>query len=292
VQLRPLNNLVSFLATRDLAAAQQYGEEGLAIVRRLGDREWGLNLLSSVVHVEWTAGRWSHALALIDELAPTGENSSVMALLAGYVAMIREARGEPLGIPQEAMNPLGLRADVILDAARLFLEAAQARVAGDFAAASEASVSAARKYIDTSGLDDDFPLFWIGAIEDALASGEVERAKELVELVTSAAVGHVPPYVRAQLPRLRALVQAAAGEHENVHGDFLAAATALQGFGALFYLARTKLDHAEWLVLQGRGEETTALLTEAQELFESLDATPWLLRVQQLAPTRAASAGT
>ena len=41
IQLRPLNNLVSFLATRDLVAARGYAEEGLAIVRRLGDREWG-----------------------------------------------------------------------------------------------------------------------------------------------------------------------------------------------------------------------------------------------------------
>src|SRR5262249_61125133 len=58
IRLKPLNNLVSFLATRDLRAAIPYAEEGLAVVRRLRDREWGISLGGSVMHVSWTTGRW------------------------------------------------------------------------------------------------------------------------------------------------------------------------------------------------------------------------------------------
>ena len=46
-----------------------------------------------------------------------------------------------------------------------------------------------------------------------------------------------------------------------------------------FYLAVTELEHAEWLAGQGRDEEAEPLLVEAHEIFERLEATPWLERL-------------
>ena len=46
----------------------------------------------------------------------------------------------------------------------------------------------------------------------------------------------------------------------------------------------TELEHGEWLVRQGRFDETEPLLAEAQETFERLEATPWLERALAVRP--------
>lgn len=52
----------------------------------------------------------------------------------------------------------------------------------------------------------------------------------------------------------------------------------------IFDLAVTELEHGEWLVRQGRSDETEPLLAEAQETFERLEATPWLERALAVRP--------
>lgn len=46
--------------------------------------------------------------------------------------------------------------------------------------------------------------------------------------------------------------------------------------------AVTELEHTEWLVAQRRGGEAEAVLTEAREVFERLEAKPWLDRVEPI----------
>jgi len=46
-----------------------------------------------------------------------------------------------------------------------------------------------------------------------------------------------------------------------------------------FYLAVTLLELSEWLVAQGQREQSEPLLAEAREIFERLEAKPWLERV-------------
>jgi hypothetical protein len=43
----------------------------------------------------------------------------------------------------------------------------------------------------------------------------------------------------------------------------------------------TELEHGEWLVGQARADEAEPLLAEAGEIFERLEARPWLERVTQ-----------
>ena len=43
-----------------------------------------------------------------------------------------------------------------------------------------------------------------------------------------------------------------------------------------FYLAVTLLEQGEWLVAEGRRDEAEPLLAEAREIFERLEAKPWL----------------
>lgn len=58
--------------------------------------------------------------------------------------------------------------------------------------------------------------------------------------------------------------------------------------GAPFHLAVVRLEHAEWLIEQGRSGEGEPLLAEARETFERLEAKPWLERVEVATAARGA----
>jgi hypothetical protein len=49
-------------------------------------------------------------------------------------------------------------------------------------------------------------------------------------------------------------------------------------------MAVTLVEHGEWLIAQGRPEEASSLLDEAREIFERLEARPWVERVNTLQP--------
>jgi class 3 adenylate cyclase len=281
-ELRPLNNLVSFLATRDLDGARNFADAGLTLVRRLGDREIGLSLIGSTIHAYWTAGEWDAAVALYQEMELDREVGAAETLIAGYLISIQEARGLPLDVPNSGNDVLqGLRTDAIVDTARQFVDAARRRATGDRQGAAELSAAAAGSFAQLIGIDDDFPLFWINAVEDAVTAGDLPRAEEMLELVADAPWGHVPKYLRAQLPRLRALVDVLADRNATVETDFVNAESALRDFGTPFYLAKTQIEHAWWLQRQGRDEEASPLLDEAERAFAALGAAPWVARVQQ-----------
>jgi class 3 adenylate cyclase/tetratricopeptide (TPR) repeat protein len=278
IRLKPLNNLVSFLATRDLRAAIPFAEEGLAVVRRLRDREWGLSLGGSVMHVYWNSGRWDEALDLYAELAEGLEVNSVVLIMKAYAGLISAARGEPVEPLSSTPPPHGRRSDVMIDLIDAYLEAAGARAAGDLAHAAELTGMAAIRWAGLTGVDDDFPTFWLTGIDDALATGDVARAEELLALVTARPFGHITPYLRCHLPRVRALINAAAGKHDGVERDLVAGAKALDDFGATYWLGRTLLDHAEWLIARGREIQAPILAADAARIFAELRAGPWLER--------------
>jgi hypothetical protein len=108
----------------------------------------------------------------------------------------------------------------------------------------------------------------------------------LLALVTARPHGHITPYIRCQLPRVRAVINAAAGRHESVERDFVAAAKALREFGAPYWLGRTLLEHAEWLTANGREIEAPALAAEAARIFEEFGARPWFERATASTPAQ------
>jgi hypothetical protein len=290
-QIRPLNNLVSFLATRDLRGARSYAEQGLAVVRRAGDREWGLTLTASAAHVYWLAGDWEATLAFAGDLDYENENGPVLDLLTAYAAAIREARAMPSYIPEIQDLPTGMRTDILLVAGRALLASFVARAEGDIAAAAEQSETAIREYVSTSGVDDDFPLFWLTALDDRLAIGDTEGARRLCGLVSEAPRGSVPPLVRSMLPWLQGRV---AGLDDEA-GPLLAnGVDALRDFGAVFFLGRALTDEAAWLRARNDDAAAAPLLTEAAGVFESLGAKAWLSRIEEaeLGVTQVAPAGT
>jgi hypothetical protein len=123
---------------------------------------------------------------------------------------------------------------------------------------------------------------FVAALDAAFALGDETKVDELLALVERLPPGELTPYLRAVGARFSA-------RRASLHGD---SATAQTGFGAAadvlreiefpFELAVVVLEHAEWLVSEGRLEEAQPLAAEAKEIFERLRAVPYVERLDRL----------
>jgi hypothetical protein len=73
-------------------------------------------------------------------------------------------------------------------------------------------------------------------------------------------------------------------------GQWSDAAADFRKLGIPFWLAVTLLEHGEWLAGRSREGDAGPLLAEAREIFDRLEAAPWLERVDALRATAPASA--
>jgi hypothetical protein len=89
----------------------------------------------------------------------------------------------------------------------------------------------------------------------------------------------VSPFLRALVPYFRARLLHA--DDGLIDADFTEAAVGLRAFGAPYWLARCLLDHADFLIAANRAEAATGLLDEAERIFTTLRATPWIERTQR-----------
>jgi hypothetical protein len=68
------------------------------------------------------------------------------------------------------------------------------------------------------------------------------------------------------------------GGEDGVERGFKTACAVFREHGLTFNLAVTQLEYGEWLTAHGRADEAESLLAEAREIFERLEAAPWLER--------------
>ena len=275
--IMPLNNLVAFTVSRDLPAARTYAEEGIALVRRLGDRAVAAFLNPNYMAVLWLSGDWDAALSFWQQIRDEEGTSRATDLPPlAHVAQIRAARGEPLDVP--LIEDLAPGSDAVsLACFHHLLTAVDLIAAGDAVGAAAEARVAVDNYLPLAGIDDDFPHFWVNAVEASLACGETKEAARLVSIVADAPHGNVSSYLRAQLPRLQAMLAIELGD-DDVGPLLDQAESALREFGVPFYLARTLLTAAEWHARNGAAGRAQALLDEAQKVFVQLRARPWIDR--------------
>jgi tetratricopeptide (TPR) repeat protein len=126
--------------------------------------------------------------------------------------------------------------------------------------------------------DDAWQIFKIG-IDAALALGDLDRADALVRRVDQARGRECSTWLRGLAQHARGRIAAARGQHDQVEASFAAALQLFRGIDVPFDLAVTLLEQGEWLAGQGRRDDAGPLLMEAQGIFESLKAAPWLERV-------------
>jgi hypothetical protein len=118
----------------------------------------------------------------------------------------------------------------------------------------------------------------VEGVEAALALGRLHDAEDLLAIVAAIPPGRQSPYLDAQAHRLRAKAADLRGG-EDVEPGFKRAAGMLRELEMPFWMAVTLLEQAEWLVRRDRAEDAKPLLDEAREIFERLEATPWIERV-------------
>jgi hypothetical protein len=126
---------------------------------------------------------------------------------------------------------------------------------------------------------------WPDTLHAALRLGRHEDAHHVIGMLADLPPGHIPPYLRAQLARGRALLNAAEGHHDTVEPDLNTAIDAFDTLGYPYWRAVTQSDLAGWLIDQQRADDANPLLDRAIITLQQLRATPALTRAQAISRT-------
>jgi tetratricopeptide (TPR) repeat protein len=240
----------------------------LELARRAGDRTWEAELLSGEVSLLIALGHWTEAVERVAELTRPDDLSSpnLTALEGLSLVEVHVYRGDLDAANQmieqaarfvESTDDLQYRslyAHFLSLVLRLKGELAEALAAAEVAVESGNTIG---------------------------AGSDVTRAEEFLGAIERRAPGESSPFLRAQGLRFRARLSAK--EDQVKIAEMLTGAAAIfRELGMPFWLAVTLLEHAEWLTGQERAEEATTLLAEAREIFERLEARPFLERIAGL----------
>jgi class 3 adenylate cyclase/tetratricopeptide (TPR) repeat protein len=288
--LRGYFNYSFLLAGRDRwADATAADEAGVELARRRGNRQWEESFNSHLRGNAFMIGDWEAADLPVDELEQTEWDALLWSLrldYAGSVAVINVERGRldaaraiMKHVPEEERAETQERGAIVLG--RAAVARGEGRHEDALACASEAAA--------LGGTVGDFhPIFkqaLAAALDAAVALGDPGRTDEIFERVGGLSAGLRTPMVDAQLARYDAHRAARAGDATEADGRFRYASELLREVGARFYLAVVLLEHGEHLTAE-RPDEAEPLLAEACEIFERLEAAPWLERAGRLQSER------
>jgi len=263
----------------DYARALEYLDEGLDLMRRVGDRAGESAFLSERTHALLMLGRWDEVQATSDDFSAERWASGGLFLSLFEAAVEVDVQRGRL---EEARRVFALlsRLEESTDnqdrstflAVRASLHLAEGRP-GEALADGEVAVEAARIFgIAAQSAKHGI----VVALEAASALGQSAKLEELLALIDAVPLGTRPPFLDAQAQRIRAR---AAGEETGLG----AAAERFRSLGIVFWLAVTQLEQAELLLRTGRAEQAGPLLEESSEILERLGASPWLARAARAA---------
>jgi tetratricopeptide (TPR) repeat protein len=276
--LRAYYNLADIMSQHDrYQEGAELVRKGLELARRVGNRHWEWFFLGHA-YSSFALGEWDEVLAAQAELP--GEDWSQARLAFGTlltsVVLVKLNRGlvDEAERYLSAFGELGTSADQQERAQHRFAEAAVLLARGDAARALAAAEEAFATRESNGIMFESVKEAFLVAIEAALALGEVVKAQELLAGVDALPPGRCPQFLRAHVSRFRARLGA-----EHAEDLFKGAAGLFRELALPFDLAVTQLEHGEWLVAQGRGDDAQFLLAESREIFERLAATPWIERV-------------
>jgi predicted ATPase/class 3 adenylate cyclase len=285
--MRAYNNLGVVLASQDrFSELVLHNEKRHELARRVGDRVMELSSIVAPIGELLVLGRWDEALARAQEARAAEELEGLdwVALSIVGISSLYVRRGElaEAALLIESMQSSAgtsesweRRAGFAVARAEAFR--AEGRPAEALAAAEE--VLADKAELGLGFTDFLVKSALARAVEAALDLGSVSRAQELLGIARAALPGQVTPWLQAQIARLSARVRAAEGDHGSVEAGFEAAEVGFRELAAVFDLAVTLTEHAEWLIDRGRADKARILRAEGREIFEGLRARPWLERL-------------
>ncbi len=239
--------------------------------------------------IGYFTGRWDEALALVAGLPEIEEAPHARAsiLVGTAIRMYIEAergRAEEVARLLTVFAGLESSADVQEVTLATAVSATAARARGDHGAALGLVLEGLRRGTSLPLSHPNVRSMWLEAVESAVRLEDREAVEELVAMAGNLPQGILPPHTRASAARARARLAWWGDEHEAGERESRTAEGVFREIGAPFWLGVTLLERAEWLSRQGRHDEASAPLGEAQEIFGRLGATPWLERAKRLAP--------
>jgi tetratricopeptide (TPR) repeat protein len=288
VALRAYNNLGVVLESSDrFVEGESTVARAIELARRNGDRGWESSLVGGSVITLVVLGRWDEAVARASEAEAIATTSFAKTLILAIV-LVHCQRGQ-LDRARELFERYAsdeteeFQAIVARDLTQAMLLFAEGRFQESLGAAEQAL--AAQEGLGRTSLL--FKIVLEAVLEAALAVGDTTRAEELLASLDELRPGERTPLLRAQEARFRARLLAARGEASAERG-FTTAHGIFRELETQPLLATTLLEHGEWLVSQDRAAEAGPLLDEAREIFERLEAAPWLDRLAEVTaePTR------
>jgi class 3 adenylate cyclase/tetratricopeptide (TPR) repeat protein len=259
------------------AEAEELSLRCLELARRLGDRDIEWSVLGNLASMYVLDGRWDEIDAIVEQAPAVG---SMNALYANAAEVARH-RGD-LDVAKALLALVAAGANSASMQDRSMYADAQFSVhylQGDYDEAAklmERMRSDITTYYEPGAID----LAVAGA---SLAAGRFDDAVDALAAIDVLPPGDDTPWVRTVATRYRALVAAHEGDDTRAEETFKLAAAACREYRMRFHLAATQLEHAEWLVGQGRADEAAPLVDEARETFERLRARLWLERADALA---------
>jgi predicted ATPase/class 3 adenylate cyclase len=266
----------------EIAAA----EGSVELARRYGDRLYELTMMAGIIAPLIEVGRWDEALARADEIRQSqdiaGLQTVYIELMPVLFVLFQRGDVDAAAEMMKTFEPAEHTEDIQVRGLYLWLRALMLAGEGRHEEALAHAERSMRSEVRFSSAPSVVASFAI-AVEAALALSQYDRAAEIVAEVEATQPGHVSPALRAQWSRLSALLAAARGDEERVEPGFKAAAGLFRELGMPFWLAVSLLQHGEWLASTGRLGDAEPLLAEAREIFERLQARPWLERLAMTA---------
>jgi tetratricopeptide (TPR) repeat protein len=273
--------------------------EGLAFARRVGNRQQEWNFLGQLYPM-FALGEWDEALAMISELPEdrwpdARQTHSTVAIVGAEINAFRgqiEEAGRIVRLCAELENSADVQERGSYRCATSKLMLIQGSAADALRAAEEGFAVRELLGISTEPVKEAF----VTAVEAALELGDTDKAEELLAVVEQLPRGRLPQFLSAHTSRFRAQLAGRRGEPEEAERLFKGAAGLFREIATPFYLAVTLLEHGEWLTGESRADEADPFLGDAREIFERLEAKPWLGRLGQPSPvereTEAVTAGS
>ncbi len=286
--LRAYNNVADFYCQDNrYAEAQHHVEDGLALARRVGNRYWE-QIILGFIYPRFAIGAWSEALGAMDELGGLDEHiQSRTAFTQGFVAFgvaIHLHQGDEVGAERllTSFEMLADSADVQERAEYQTAVAIKRLAEGDHAAARQSAEMAMEAGSDLGPDDYRVTESRVVAVDAAIALGDLDGAEALIAGSGVDRHGQRRHFQLAHAMRARAAIESARGETAGVEDARKGAIGLFREIDYPFWRAVTMYEHAGWLRDQQRATDAEPFVTEARVIFTSLDATPWLERLDAL----------
>jgi len=284
--LRGYFNLSFMLGGRDRwADATAADVAGLELARQRGNRQWEESFNGHLRGNGFMLGDWDVADLPLAQLEESSWDELMWSVRLDYAnggVVLNVERGR-LEVARAIMEhvPTEERAETQERGSILIGRAALARGEARHEDALRLAVDAAALGGTVGNFHPIFKQAIAAVLDAAVALGEPERADEVFERIRGLSAGVRTPLVEAQLARYDAHRAAAAGADVEADRRFRDAGELLRAVGARFYLAAVLLEHAEAVPAHAE-----PLVAEAGEIFEALDAEPWLERLGRLQSER------